>query len=546
MCRSGFFHGHQELLAPLDVSWSHDQDLEQWGRAIWRAERRPRGKPAADSIGLYCLVRPSRRIFPYEVSVLHDFCAMVVPWAFPGDARDEFARFLTEDILGSDLVLSDSHSTKADAAWFSSLEPERIVVASPGPSLCVETHCQRDQVARSDRIGLVVSTIEPRKNARFLLEWFQQTTLLPPDMELWWVGKRGSMVSTAELEQMAHPAGGRKVRFLENVADAELCRLYQMASWSIYPSRYEGFGFPILDSLRHGTPVLASSTSSMGEFDHDGVFFFDPHDQATVDAAWQRFQEAKPVTIQQALLDELYSWDGVARTLLDAHARSIGSRAGCQPRFEAPGFNSVASSIAREGPLLPFVAGPQSGALARVKQHAGARVGIGFFGTQTASRNRGIGRYSRSLVTTLLTRDHDSHYVLYGQRGLPTDQIPTAPNAVVRLLRPDVARGEKTLAHSLERLIATNPDGLDVLLLLNATKMAPGCDVPVKPSNGLRMAAIIYDLIPFLFQDDRSSAHSLGSRSRVQRLNRKLEPAGELRRSARDLGCDPARLIIVA
>ena len=67
------------------------------------------------------------------------------------------------------------------------------------------------------------------------------------------------------------------------MSDAELCRLYQMAGWSIYPSRYEGFGFPILDSLRHGTPVLASCTSPMCEFDHPSVYFFDPHDPGTVD-----------------------------------------------------------------------------------------------------------------------------------------------------------------------------------------------------------------------------------------------------------------------
>ena len=118
------------------------------------------------------------------------------------------------------MVLSDSHSTKADAAWFSSLDPERIVVAHSGPSLCVETHRHRGRVARSDRIGLVVSTIEPRKNAGFLFDWFQKTTLLPPDMELWWVGKLGWMISREELERMANPAGGRRVRFLGNVSDA--------------------------------------------------------------------------------------------------------------------------------------------------------------------------------------------------------------------------------------------------------------------------------------------------------------------------------------
>ena len=269
-------------------------------------------------------------------------------------------KFLTEDILASDVVLSDSHSTKADAAWFSPLDPERIVVAPPGPSLCVGTHRHRGRVARSDRIGLVVSTIEPRKNAGFLFDWFQKTTLLPPDMELWWVGKLGWMISHAELQRMANPAGGRRVRFLGNVSDARLCRLYQKAGWSIYPSLYEGFGFPILDSLRHGTPVLASCTSSMAEFDHPGVFFFDPQDPATVDLAWQRLQATKPVTIPQARLDELYNWDLVARALLDAHARNGEGVAAGRSRSLRPGFSGAGAGQA--GGVPPASRGPGAGA----------------------------------------------------------------------------------------------------------------------------------------------------------------------------------------
>ena len=54
----------------------------------------------------------------------------------------------------------------------------------------------------------------------------------------------------------------------------------------------------------------------------------------------------------------------------------------------------------------------------------------------------------------------------------------------------------------MERLTATNPDGLDVLLLLNPLEMAPGYDLPAKPLNGLKMAAVVYDLIPLIFQEE--------------------------------------------
>ena len=139
------------------------------------------------------------------------------------------------------------------------------------------------------------------------------------------------------------------------------------------------------------------------------------------------------------------------------------------------------------------------------RHHAGVRVGIGYFATLTPSRNRGIGRVSRSLLAALLNRDQHNNYVLYGQDDVPADLIPKAPNAVVRFLRPDAAAGETTVAPALDRLIASNPDSLDVLLLLNPLEMAPCSDLPAHPSNGMKIAAVIYDLIPLLFQENRPS-----------------------------------------
>jgi glycosyltransferase involved in cell wall biosynthesis len=387
-----FFHEDRELL-PRKLDWSQDQDLEEWGRRIWNSGRRPLGTPPEDSIGLYCAIRPGRRNFPYEVSILHDFCPVVVPWAFPDGARDEYVQFLTEDIAASDVVLADSRSTKADAAWFSPLDAGRIVVAYPGPSLCVDSHRHHRRVERSDRIGLVVSTIEPRKNAAFLFDWFHETALLPRDMELWWVGKLGWMTAADELERLANRPGGRRIRLLGNVSDARLCELYQQAVWSIYPSRYEGFGFPILDALRHGTPVLASNTSSMAEFDHPGVFFFDPQDPATVDSAWRRLEAARPVTIPRAGLDALYNWDLVAGAILDAYERDRAGGPAGRPRSRRPepGVDGAAAGDP-VSPAHPMPAAP------RVRM----RIGIEVFGTRTLGTLRGIGRYIRELVTAML------------------------------------------------------------------------------------------------------------------------------------------------
>ena len=318
-----FFDGDRELIPPPDLTFSQDQDLETWAQRLWKGERIPLRVPERPSIGLYCSVRSEMRRFPFEVSVVYDFCPSLVSWTLPDDARWGFEKFFSEDLPRSDAALAISHSTKADAAWLSPMPPERIHVRHPGPSLCVERHQFRGEVERSPNIGLAVSTVEPRKNARFLIDWFHKTDALPRDEELWWVGKVGWMVTPEELTEMSKPAGGRHVRFLGNIPDAELCRLYQTASWSIYPSLYEGFGFPVLDSLRHGTPVLTSMNSSLREFNHEGVYFFDPYDPGTLDEAWNRFREAGPAVVSRKQLQERYDWDLVAATIRAMPDRAV-------------------------------------------------------------------------------------------------------------------------------------------------------------------------------------------------------------------------------
>ena len=322
-----FFSEGNELVAPAGLGWSQDQDLEAWSRRVWRSPRKPLGRPPEHSLGLYCTLRSAERLFPFEVSVLHDFSPYTVPHTHLESTRALFGGFFSKTLPKSDVAIAVSESTKADAAWLSPMPPERVVVAHSGPSLCVGEHGYRRPVPRRANVGLVVSTLEPRKNARFLFDWFRNSEALPADAELWWVGPLGWLTSRRELRKLQDSR--RKIRFLGYVkSDASLCKLYQTAGWSIYPSLYEGFGFPVLDALRHGTPVLASGNSAIREFDSPGLEFFDPYDPSTVDVAWSRLRQLGNVEIPRGPLDRLYSWENVARTVLDTYRKSRGSTAG--------------------------------------------------------------------------------------------------------------------------------------------------------------------------------------------------------------------------
>ncbi len=99
-------------------------------------------------------------------------------------------------------------------------------------------------------------------------------------------------------------------------SDSELCELYRQASFTIYPSLYEGFGFPVLDSLRHGTPVLCSFNSSLAEFAGPGVFYFDAGDPASLDSACRDLLASGLVEVARNDLDHGLSWDRLAHKIV--------------------------------------------------------------------------------------------------------------------------------------------------------------------------------------------------------------------------------------
>ncbi len=130
------------------------------------------------------------------------------------------------------------------------------------------------------------------------------------------------------------------------------------------------------------------------------------------------------------------------------------------------------------------------------------RIGVDMLGLQSPdSRLRGVGRYAKNLLSALLAIDDVSAYIFYAHNGLPVNSFPEAPNVEVVSLRPEPALGEFGIGHVLDRLVRTNPDGLDALLLLNPFEQTPFYAPPARPLDGPAVVAVVHDLIPFLFPE---------------------------------------------
>ncbi len=169
----------------------------------------------------------------------------------------------------ADRLVATSHNTKKDIVEFYEVDPQRIEVIYQS---CNERYLQEKppKVIRSVRKRyqlpeaylLYVGAITPRKN---LLTLIQALELIPPDRRLpLVVVGRGQNYLREVKRYIARRRLGRWVQFLRPDFE-DMPVLYQQARLFVYPSRYEGFGIPILEALFSRTPVITSNVASMPE-----------------------------------------------------------------------------------------------------------------------------------------------------------------------------------------------------------------------------------------------------------------------------------------
>ncbi|HUY33508.1 MAG TPA: glycosyltransferase [Pirellulales bacterium] len=309
--------GQEIALEQGELSEAGD-DLARWAREVCRRPKRAYDATAARGrTGIYTWARPDDRRFGREIGIFYDFTPLIVSQTHTAGLCESFHR----QVFASrhcQKMLAISHSTRADAAWLSPVPADDVVVAYPGPSQCLARHAHAGSVERRRNAILIVGTREPRKNGDFLVDWFLHSRLLPGDVELWWAGPEGWLWDGPKPDRKNPRL--KRIKFLGMVSDARLCELYQQATFTVYPSLYEGFGFPVLDSLLHGAPVLCSYNSSLVELESPGVFYFDPCDAATLDDAYRQLAATGPLTIDGDGPRRRFCWDTLARTVLSLAA----------------------------------------------------------------------------------------------------------------------------------------------------------------------------------------------------------------------------------
>lgn len=166
-------------------------------------------------------------------------------------------------------------------------------------------------------VYLVVSTIEPRKNHRYLFETFKKLWEQNVDATLCIVGKIGWKVDDLIQEMKQHPMYEQKLFMFNDLNDDELAYCYNHAKALLFPSFIEGYGLPIIESLQNGLPVLASDTPIHREVGRDNIDYFDIIDDESLVTIIESIENgSRSLKMLATDVVEILTWEQSARELV--------------------------------------------------------------------------------------------------------------------------------------------------------------------------------------------------------------------------------------
>ena len=226
----------------------------------------------------------------FQLPALLAACAAVItihdaaPVLHPELTSPGFARLFEQAALAAEraaVVVCPSESARDEVVRALSLPPEKVCVVPETPAAVFEQSSLPPR-AEEEPFLLVVGSVEPRKNPLAILEALAAAPDLPR------VVFAGPLAGT-DLWGEAQRLGVKdRVRLVGWVEDRELVRLYRSATALVFPSRYEGFGLPVIEAFACDTPVVASTAPAVREVAGDAALLVDPDDVDGLANAIQR------------------------------------------------------------------------------------------------------------------------------------------------------------------------------------------------------------------------------------------------------------------
>lgn len=280
------------------------------------------------------LALPGRSGRTRAVVTLHDIGYRHFPAAHPWQQRiylDWSARFAARHAA---FIVADSEATRQDVHHFYRAPLARIRVAYPGATTLLKVTEEERQAAlrrfgldTGQTFALHVGTLQPRKNLRRLVRaWRRVAANYPAELPApllvlagasGWGDEATRLQAEIEMQRLTD-----SVRLIGYITDKEKASLLSAAHALVFPSLYEGFGFPVLEAQLAGVPVVCSNTSSLPEVAGDGAILVNPLDeQAIGDGLLQAMRD--PAIRSRLIAAGIrnvarFNWQDCARVILEA------------------------------------------------------------------------------------------------------------------------------------------------------------------------------------------------------------------------------------
>lgn len=316
-----FPRGTEVRVIPFPRLWTHI-------RLSWEMRTRPPDLLFVPSHVLP-LVHPKR-----SVVTIHDLGYLYYPEAHTL-TQNVYLRWSTRyNARSAARVLADSEATRQDIIRNYQIDREKVVVVYPGrdEALVPVTDPAMLAAARARyglplRYLLYVGTLHPRKNLVRLVQAFAAlvqpatSNAQPPvpDLHLVLAGQKGWLYEEIFTQVRKLGLTGH-VALTGYVPDSDLPALLSGASAFVFPSLYEGFGFPVLEAMACGTPVVCANVSSLPEVAGDAALLVDPTDTEALTAALRRLlteEELRHQLVARGFRQaEQFSWRRCARDVL--------------------------------------------------------------------------------------------------------------------------------------------------------------------------------------------------------------------------------------
>ena len=302
---------------PARIFW--EQALQPW------ALRRE----GVDLLHGMALVGPLVTRCPFVVTI-HDLSFVRYPQNFHGLKRRYLQAFTRLSVRRARRVIAISENTKRDIVRTYGLEPTKVDMIHYGLDRIFQPLSEevigrfRSEKGLPDRFVLFVGTLEPRKNVARLIEAYARLPKDRPALIL--VGGKGWLYD--EIFDRVQSLGlDGEVLFAGYAPAKQLPYWYNAADLFVYPSLYEGFGLPPLESMACGTPVVTSSVSSLPEVVGRAGCLVDPEDTEALASTMLRLlrdpDERADMSEAGLAQAQIFSWRAAAKQTVETYRRAL-------------------------------------------------------------------------------------------------------------------------------------------------------------------------------------------------------------------------------